>query len=402
MKGIVSDSTVIWITLIFVAIELITLYGIRYIIKKNRSKRIFFAIYWFSTLIVLSIWLISYGQVEKIRQIQNYNFFYFSSVLLTLNYLPKLIFSIFVLFAYVILLLGFKSKIPIVISGGLILWLGLSLSILYGVISGRKMLTVENVTISITSLPTELDGLKIVQISDAHLASFRENKFLERCVKKVNCTEPDLFFFTGDIVNNYYSEMIGFEDQLKAFNAKYGKYAILGNHDYGNYINWKEPDDKLHNNNKIKEILVDAGFNLLVNESDKLEINNTVLYVIGTEDWGHGEYHKYSNLDKAIKYTDNESFKILIAHNPKQWREQILSETNIPLTLSGHTHGGQAGFKIAGLRFSIMRLIEKNWGGLYHDNDQFLYVNRGLGCVGDLVRVDMEPEITVITLKRVY
>ena len=399
MRGLASDSLLIWITLLFVIIELITYMGVSNSIKNSRARRVFVVIYRATALFVLFMWFFAYGNIEKIKHTESYSLFYFVNTLLILNYIPKIVLSFFITIAFIIRFSGFKRKIHIIVACGIIIWFGLSLSIIYGIFIERKIIAVENITVPISSLPEELNGLKIVQISDLHLASFNNNRFLERCVKKVNDIQPDLLFFTGDIVNNHYREMFGFESQMTDFEAKYGKFAILGNHDYGNYADWKTPEDKLYNNEKIKEMLIKAGFNLLRNEACKLEISGTSLYVIGTEDWGHREHHNYSNLDKAMEYVDNESFRILLAHNPQQWREQILPETNIPLTLSGHTHGGQAGFKIAGMHFSFMQIIEKNWGGLYHADNQYLYVNRGLGCVGALCRVGMKPEITTITLK---
>ena len=399
MRGLASDSLLIWITFLFIIIELITYMGVFNIIKNSRARRVFTVIYWATTLLVLFMWFLAYGNIEKIRHIESFSLFYFVNTLLILNYMPKIVLSLFIAIAFIIRFTGFKRKIHLIVTCGIIIWFGLSLSIIYGIFIERKMIAVENITVSISSLPEELYGLKIVQISDLHLASFNNNRFLERCVKKVNDIQPDLLFFTGDIVNNNYREMIGFKSQLTDFEAKYGKFAILGNHDYGNYAAWKTPEDKSYNNEKIREMLIDAGFNLLRNEACKLDINGASLYVIGTEDWGHRGYHNYSDLDKAMKCVDNESFRILLAHNPQQWREQILPETDIPLTLSGHTHGGQAGFKIAGIHFSFMRIIEENWGGLYHADNRYLYVNRGLGCVGVLCRVGMKPEITTITLK---
>ena len=400
MKGMASGYFVLWLTLFFVIIELITFFGILYLFENKRSKIKFSIVFHFIAVLVFIIWFLSYGQIELIKHTKNYDFFYFSSTLLTVNYLPKTLFSLFVIIALFLRIFKFKCKIPVLIYSGLILSTGCFLSIISGVFIGRQNVITEEITISIPSLPVDLEGLKIVQISDAHLASLKNNDLIAKCVRKVDEINPDLFFFTGDIVNNYYQEIQGFDEQFSSFKAKYGKFAILGNHDYGNYVDWLSREMKLQNNDKIMEMLTEAGFYLLRNDADKIQIGNTAFYVIGTEDWGHGTYNNYSELDKAIKNIDNDLFRILLAHNPKQWPIQVVPDTDIQLTLSGHTHGGQAGFKIAGIRFSLMRLIEKNWGGLYEKDGQYLYVNRGLGCIGNLMRIDMEPEITVITLTR--
>jgi len=206
--------------------------------------------------------------------------------------------------------------------------------------------------------------------------------------------------FTGDLVNNFGKEILEFEPYLKALSAKYGKYAIVGNHDYGDYSNWHDSISKLKNRVLIQTKLTKSGFNILLNKWTKVSIKDTSIYIIGVENWGHPPFPQYARLDLATDSLPKNSFKILLSHDPAYWESKVVTETDIPLTLSGHTHGGQFGIKIAGIEFSPLYLYQKKWGGLYKYENQYLYVNRGLGSIGFWGRIDMRPEITVLTLHR--
>jgi len=270
----------------------------------------------------------------------------------------------------------------------------------YGVAAGKKTIRTEEIKLSVPSLPARLNGLKIVHISDIHLGGFENGRFLKRCVDKINRIKPDLILFTGDMVNNFYQEMAGFGDELSMLNAQYGKFAILGNHDYGDYSDWDSPKNKIRNREIIMQKIRQSGFQLLLNQSEKIDMRDTSFYITGVENWGHPPFPQYARLDSALRNVPENSFRILLTHDPAHWQEKVLFETSIPLTLAGHTHGGQSAVKIAGIEFSPIYLRSKNWGGLYQENNQFLYVNRGLGCVGLPARIDMAPEITVLTLFR--
>lgn len=242
-----------------------------------------------------------------------------------------------------------------------------------------------------------LKGLRIVQISDLHLGSFNlRYQVFDRAVKMINELEPDYIFFTGDLVNNYAWETKGWEETFKKLKAKKGKFSILGNHDYGDYSSWENQADKEGNFTAIKEFHRKVGFTLLLNES-KIEFNKSAKFaIVGVENWGKPPFVQYGNLDNALLEVQNIKTKILLSHDPSHWREEVLHHPEIFLTLSGHTHGMQAGISMAGKQWSPIKYKYREWAGLYKENNQYLYVNRGLGWMGFPGRLGMRPEITCI------
>ena len=398
MRGIASG--VLIFTSIILFVEILGFLGIIQLVREKRWKWRISVIYWSITIVFLTFWLIAFMDTEKIRHTTDYSFFYFVIFIGVLNFFPKALLSVFVLFSAPFSLFQYKIRSQIILLSGLILSFGMAFALVYGVIVGKKTIRVEELRLAIPELPAGLNGTKIVHISDFHLGSYENDRFLKRCVDKINKVEPDLILFTGDIVNNFYQEITGFEDQLGRLKARSGKFAILGNHDYGDYSDWDSPKDKARNLEIIKQKVAETGFQLLLNRSEKINIRDTCLYLVGVENWGHPPFPQYARLDSALRGVPGKSFRILLTHDPAHWRDQVRYKTDIPLTLAGHTHGGQFAIKIAGIEFSPIYLAGKNWGGLYKENNQFLYVNRGLGCVGLPARIDMAPEITVITLVR--
>jgi len=138
----------------------------------------------------------------------------------------------------------------------------------------------------------------------------------------------------------------------------------------------------------------------LRNESVKISNSKDSIYLIGVENWGHKPFPQYANLVLALENVPQGSFKILMTHDPSHWESKICGKQDIVLTLSGHTHGLQWGFKPGGIEFSLMYFLRKKWAGLYSNNEQYLYVNRGLGTIGVNFRLDMPAEITQITLRK--
>ncbi len=265
---------------------------------------------------------------------------------------------------------------------------------------GRYNIRVEKHELIFGDLPHQLDGLRIVQFSDIHLGSFSKNsKILTKAVLKINELHPDILLFTGDIVNNFANELKGYEPYLNKLSSKYGKYAILGNHDYGDYSLWPDSDSKSKNMDEIRNAITNNGFKLLLNQWDTVKIKDTSLCIIGVENWGHPPFPQYAKLDVATQNLPDKSFKILLSHDPAHWHAAVEPQTNIQLTLSGHTHGGQFGIKVAGIEFSPIYFYQKYWGGLYQSEYQKLYVNRGLGTIGFPGRVEMRPEITLLILR---
>jgi hypothetical protein len=274
------------------------------------------------------------------------------------------------------------------------------LAIAYGIGYGRFDLTVRKLKLSFSNLPKKFNGLKIVQISDFHIGSFLNHVgFVENAVDKINSLKPDLILFTGDMVNNLANELDKFIEILSRLNAKYGKYSVLGNHDYGEYVPWKSFEEKKENLEQVIKNQRLAGFDLILNDNRKIVIDDEQIELIGIENWGLPPFPQYGDLNKAMVNVDKNSFKILLSHDPTHWDEQVLGYTNIELSLAGHTHGAQFGIEIPGWRWSPVNMRYKRWGGLYTENNQHLNVNTGIGFIGFPGRVGMPPEISLIELE---
>jgi len=398
MRGIPASGVFIFFALVFL-IEVLAFFSIHELLDRPKIKRQVSIVYWGLTAVLTGILAFAFLNPEKIRQTTDYQFFYFVISVSFLNLVPKILLSASLLIALIFRLFRARFHARVLLTSATILSLGLMLNIGYGIAFGRKSLRVVEQEVYLKNLPKSLDKMVLVQISDFHLGSFEDASFLKRATSKINSFDPELIFFTGDMVNNYYEEMLGFEEVLAEMTASHGKFAILGNHDYGDYSNWKDAALKASNHEALLKKIEAAGFRLLLNESADTLINNTTIEVIGVENWGHPPFPQYADLDKAIKQTADDSFKILLSHDPAHWAEQVIGKTPVSLTLSGHTHAAQSGVQFAGIEFSPMYFVQKYWGGLYREGDQYLYVNRGLGCVGLMGRIEMNPEITVLTLR---
>jgi predicted MPP superfamily phosphohydrolase len=242
--------------------------------------------------------------------------------------------------------------------------------------------------------------LKIVQISDIHSGSLDDHAAVEKGIQKILNLQPDIIFFTGDLVNNSASEM---EDKISLFSAikaPMGVYSIFGNHDYGDYVQWPSAEAKKENLEKLKKVHADLGWKLLLNENIAIEKNGEQIALIGIENWGaRANFSKYGNLKKAYQGAEPHPFKILLSHDPSHWEAEVCKDfTDIDLMLSGHTHGMQFGVEIPGFRWSPVQYVYRQWGGLYKKSNQHLYVNRGFGFLGYPGRVGILPEITYIEL----
>jgi len=276
----------------------------------------------------------------------------------------------------------------------------LFLILLYGITRGRHRYKVHKVTLYFSDLPKAFDGFRITQLSDIHAGSFIDKKGVQKGIDLVNAQKSDLILFTGDLVNNQAAEMDPWIPVFSQLKAAYGKFSILGNHDYGDYMRWENEELKSANLNRLKEIHSEIGFQLMLNESRSIKKEGDSIELIGVENWGKGGFHKYGDLDKAIASVPKNAFKILMSHDPSHWEAIILDHPQpIHLTLSGHTHGMQFGFEVFGIKWSPIKYMYKQWAGLYVRNNQYLYVNRGFGFLGLKGRVGIWPEITVITLK---
>ncbi len=283
------------------------------------------------------------------------------------------------------------------------------LGILHGVLIGKYRYRVVSHTLEFDDLPEEFDGFTITQISDIHSGSFDNKKKLEYGIDLINQQESDVILFTGDLVNNQSREMEPWIETFKKLKAPMGKYSILGNHDYGDYIAWPSQEAKAANMQRLFQIQEELGFKLLRNESVQLQkpalsgVEGAVASIdlIGVENWGKG-FAQHGDLPKAAANLSDQSFKILMSHDPSHFDEEVKSFSQfIHLTLSGHTHGMQFGIEIPGwIKWSPVSLRYPKWAGLYEELGRYLHVNRGFGFLAFPGRVGIWPEITVLKLKR--
>jgi hypothetical protein len=282
------------------------------------------------------------------------------------------------------------------------------ISFFYGLVKGAHNYKVFSVKVNFKNLPEAFNGLKIVQVSDIHTGSYVDTEALSHAFDMVMELKPDIIFFTGDLVNDKVTETEGFLPIYQKLKAPMGVYSVLGNHDYGDYSEWESADAKKENLEALKKVHEQAGWRLLMNEHVALERNGQQIALLGIENWG-GNLHfkKYGRMDLAHAGTEKYDFKILLSHDPSHWDKQVqLMYKDVDLTLSGHTHGAQFGVEIPGFKWSPSKYFYKQWAGLYNNNNQYLYVNRGLGCVGrERVsayngRLGIWPEIAFIELNK--
>lgn len=404
------------LSLILLLIDLYAYRGIKKLIsrKSNLFRRIVFYLFWAVPLLIISGLMFFVLNRNEIRQENYLYYFHLLSGSFFLFYLPKLLFIVFNFADDLVLLFrkiflnkkstdekndGIISRRQFLTRAGIIAAGIPFLSIAYGIKWGRFNYTIRNQKIFSSNLPRSFNGFKIVQISDFHLGSFLGNENeIEEAVKIINDQNADVILFTGDLVNNVAKEVDGFIHSLKKLKARFGKYSVLGNHDYGDYVPWDSEEDKKQNLQRLISLQKELGFDLLMNESRKLRINNDEISLLGVENWGLRPFPQYGDLNKALEKVEENSFKILMSHDPTHWDEQVLEKTNIDLTLSGHTHGAQFGIEIPGWRWSPVKLRYKRWGGIYREKSQYLYVNTGIGFIGFPGRVGMPPEITLIEL----
>ncbi len=272
---------------------------------------------------------------------------------------------------------------------------------LYG-ITNRYNYQVRRVKLKFDNLPNAFKGTRIVQISDIHSGSFDNHEAVLRGAKKIMDEQPDIIFFTGDLVNDRADEIQPYKDIFSQLKAPLGVYSTLGNHDYGDYAQWPSPEAKVANLEWLKNTHGEMGWKLMMNEHVVLEKGDDKIAIVGIENWGaKAGFPKYGDMSKAYQGLDEKNipFKILLSHDPSHWDNEVQQKyPDIDLTLSGHTHGMQFGIEIPGFKWSPVKYVYKNWAGLYQKGKQHLYVNRGFGFLGYPGRLGILPEITVIEL----
>lgn len=315
-------------------------------------------------------------------------------------YVPKLVFALFSLSAMLPMLWKRHISRPLLLTGTVVavftfvvMW--------WGALVNRTRCQVKEITLCFDRLPEAFDGYRMVQFSDFHVGTYgSDTTFVSEVVKTINGLNPDVIFFTGDIVNRRTDELPPFTATLSRLSAPDGVISILGNHDYGDYSEWPSAQAKADNLTRMHALQADMGWSLLLNSSEILKRGGDSIAVVGVENWGDPPFSVYGDLGKAYPALGDSVFKILLTHNPAHWVEEVAScdSVEIPLSLSGHTHAMQ--IEVGG--WSPAKYRYPTWGGLYSDSDgsHMLYVNIGVGAVALPMRIGATPEITLITLRR--
>ncbi|WP_029038264.1 metallophosphoesterase [Salinimicrobium xinjiangense] len=274
-------------------------------------------------------------------------------------------------------------------------------SLLYGMYRGRYNYKVLKYVLHFEDLPDAFDGYRITQISDIHSGSFDNPEKIRYGIELINEQQSDAIMFTGDLVNNTASEMEPWKDAFGKLRARDGVFSVLGNHDYGDYVNWESAAAKKANLDALKNVHSEMGWDLLLDEHRKISRGKDSIAIVGVENWGAG-FKQVGDLNKAASALSEEEFKILLSHDPSHWQEKVKKDRKkFHITLSGHTHGMQFGIEIPGwFRWSPVQYRYEHWAGIYEEAGRFLNVNRGFGFLAYPGRVGIWPEVSVIELRK--
>jgi predicted MPP superfamily phosphohydrolase len=408
--------TILFIAIVF-AIDLYVFQGFKVVVKKwvPTHSGLAHVLYWAIPVFLLAFVLV---RVVWFPESSKNNYSIFINSFLIALFLAKFIWLFFILTDDLIRLVRFTSdqfikpvtaknisRSEFIVTAGFLAASSLFGSLIYGIASGAHNYTVKKRKLPIKGLPKPFVGLRLVQISDIHSGSFWSKNSVQEGVNMINDLKPDLFFFTGDLVNNSADEFDGFKEMFSGINARLGSYSVLGNHDYGDYVRWPNKDGvtKSENLMRLKKHHQDLGWNLLVNDHDVINIDGEELAILGVENWSaHRRFPKYGDLGKAIKGVESVKNKLLLSHDPSHWRAQILNQNpSIKATFSGHTHGMQFGIDSKYYKWSPVKYQYPEWVDMYTENNQHLYVNRGFGYLGYPGRFGFLPEITLFELESV-
>lgn len=270
--------------------------------------------------------------------------------------------------------------------------------VMYGLCIGRTQVETRTVTIQSAQVPRSFDGYRIVQIADLHLGSLLKDEYWVRTLPEyIQSLEPDLIVFTGDLVNCYADEANGWEAIFNRIEARDGKWACKGNHDYSHY-KWRNDIDSLQNTLAVNDAFKKLGFQLLNDSTVVIKKGQDSIFVCGVENISRPPFRSHGNVSKAMQCVPDSVTAIMLSHDPIAWIDSIQQHKNVLLTLSGHTHAMQMGIDCWGLHLSPASWMHPYWDGAYQQGDQYLHVNRGLGYVGFPLRIGMKPEITLIEL----
>lgn len=267
----------------------------------------------------------------------------------------------------------------------------------WGTFVGFNKLEVNHQTYVSEKVPEAFDGYRIVLFSDAHVGSYQKHNswLLQRAVDSINAQKPDIILFVGDLQNIQPTELYPHIDVLEKLKAKDGVYAVLGNHDYAEYIGADEAM-KVANCRETVSLERQMGWNVLLNEHGTIEHGKDHMILAGMENDGDGKrFPQKGDVDKTLENVTSDDFILMMEHDPSAWRRKIVTDGRAQLTLSGHTHKMQ--FSIFG--WCPLSLTGKEYNGWYKEGDQQLFVTAGLGGLIPF-RFGATGEIVVLTLKR--
>ncbi len=407
----------LFVAIVILSIDLFTWRAIRYLMrgKKKVWRNTVMFFHFGITLFVLATFLyfFSTGRTESYDTFRT-----FSSGFVMAYYLSKLIFAVFVLTEDILRFFrwiqgkyrkknaqiearkGEMSRADFLYSAGVVTAAVPFYLMMRGVYKSAYDYRIRKVKLEIPNLPSSFKGKTIVQLSDIHSGSLADKDSVAKGIQMVKELKPDLFFFTGDLVNNFAWEAREMVDMLREIKADIGTWSVLGNHDYGLYHTWESKEAMQANFRQLLETHREIGWNLMMNEHEVIEIGGKKLGLIGVENWGHSSrFPKRGDIHKATDGMGAVDFKLLLSHDPSHWDAVVRREhPDIAAMFAGHTHGAQLGIENSFIKWSPVQYMYKQWAGLYTEKDQQLYVNRGFGFIGYPGRVGILPEITLFEL----
>ncbi len=408
----------IWIFAIVLAGDLFLWNSFKIIFKRSSGSPFYFfrIYYWFPELLLISslvlslfikssdaqsttsTYIIGIAMMILISKFVSFTILIVETVIRFLDWLTM---------CYVDGKINFKLKPTrkkIFIKASFLVMISLTFVFFSGIINTYRF-EIKKIEIYSDNLPSKFDNFKIVQFSDLHLVSWVSTNQLRRPIEAIIKLNPDLIVFTGDLVSYKSEEVDKFKEILSSLKARCGVFAILGNHDYGDYVSWKNEKDKTDDFNKLICTYSEMGWTLLRNDNRRIFSPDSTQSIVieGVENWSsNSRFGKLGDIDKAMVNVSKDDYVVLLSHDPSHWDYLMMQDYPVDLTLSGHTHAMQFGIDCCGIKWSPVSLISLRWAGLYQQKTSYknaqLYVNVGLGNVGFVSRVGFLPEITLITL----
>lgn len=384
------------IVAVLLVVDLLCFFAIKFLHKKNKSFKLPALLHIIASIIIYL--LIAWALLIQHWETNAFTFdkvYYLSGFIFSV-YVSKLVFLLLAFVLICIKSLVLKIKAAIILYAVAFICFTI---LCYGSIIGRFNFEVTRNKLFISDLPHAFNGFKLVQLSDLHLGVFPGHEHeMARIIDSVNSLKPDMLVITGDIINSFAQEITPFVELLAKIEAPYGKFAVTGNHDYGDYYRWNSQIERKANHQLLLNEISRAGFCWLQNANKTIIKNGDSIIIAGIENWGMPPYRQEGKIHKALSSPSPALVTIFLSHDPVNWDSITQTYPFVKLTLSGHTHGMQIGMRIFGIEFSPLAIGKKYWKGLYISGNQKLYINKGIG--GGLYpgRVGIRPEISYFEL----